>query len=339
MPSDSAPVPPTRVALQPRARRLAWLRSQGLGLVCGFATVLLLAIGSVVLTATREGASAGIHMDDLRGFFDPPRVAHLWFYLLFPVTALYAVNTTLATWDTVVRKWRAGIRAPGAYAASVVHVGFLLALAAHGVGGFLGRDGAGVLVGPGFQELPGFGEARLLSLDVDVLPGGMPREAWARLEVRGPDGALEERTVGYNVPLSDGGGAALALLSDFGQTWVARLAAGADGCALAEGQSCRLGGEPVRLVRFVAAPGGGPAALVISRAPGGFEEARVLPRGGELPLANGAALQLVAVAPEQVVLLRTRETPGHPWALASAVVMGAGIVLLWRKLLRRRPAL
>jgi hypothetical protein len=339
MPSASEPgLPPTRVALAPRPPRLAWLRSQGLGLLCGFATVVLLAVGSVVLTATREGASAGIHMDDLRGFFAPPRVEHLWLYLLFPVAGLYALNTLLATWDTVARKWRAGIRAPGAYAASVVHVGFLLALAAHGVGGFLGADGGGVLVGPGWQEVPGFGEARLLSLEVASLPDGMPREAWARLELRDGSGALSRRTVGYNVPLSAGGGASLALLAEFGQAWVARIVSGGESCALAEGQRCRLGGEPVRLVRLVAAPGGGPAALVAARGPSGREETRVLSRGGELPLAGGRLLQLDRVAPEDVVALRTRDTPGHPWALASGVVMAIGIALLWRKLLRRRPS-
>ena len=334
MPSASAPASRPR----PAPPRLAWLRSQGLGLVCGFATVALLAVGSVILTATREGASAGIHMDDLRGFFDPPRVEHLWLYLLFPVAALYAVNTVLATWDSVTRKWRAGIRAPGAYAAAVVHVGFLLALAAHGVGGFLGSDGAGVLVGPGWQELPGFGEARLLSLEVDTLPDGMPREARARLELRDGAGRVEERAVGYNAPLSEGGGASLALLADFGRTWIARLSSGGEACALAEGQSCRLGGAPVRLVRLLSAPGGGAAALIAARGPSGGEETRVLSMGGELPLAGGRLVELAAVAPETVVALRTRRTPGHPWALAAGAVMAAGVALLWRKLLPRSRA-
>jgi hypothetical protein len=339
MPSGSGPaVPPTRVALAPRPRPLAWLRSQGLGLVCGFATVVLLAVGSVVITATRDGASAAVHLDDLRGFFAPPRLEHLWFYLLFPVAGLYAVNTVLATWDTVGRKWRAGLRAPGAYAASVIHVGFLLALVAHGVGGFLGRDGDGVLVGPGWQELPGFGDVRLVSLEVQTLPDGMPREAWARLEVRDAGGGLHAETVGYNVPLSKGGGASLALLSDFGRAWVARIVSGEVSCALAEGQGCLLGGERVRLVRLVAGPGGGPAALVAARGPTGGEETRVLSRGSELPLAGGRLLQLAAVTPADVVALRTRETPGHPWALASGLVMALGIALLGRKLLRRRGA-
>jgi hypothetical protein len=316
--------------------RWRWLRSQGLGLVCGFATVLLLAVGSVVLTATRKGASASVGLDDLRGFFAPPRLAHAWLYLLIPIAALYAVNTVLATWDTVARKWRAGYRAPTVYAASIVHVGFLLALAGHAVGGFLGRDGPAVLVASGWQEVPGFGEARLLSLDVARLPDGMPREAWARLEVRGEGGAVRERTVGYNVPLSAGAGARLALLSDLGQAWVVHLASSAgDGCALAEGQDCALGGDRVELVRIVDSPRG-PAAILRSRAPGGAEQVRALVQGGELPLASGRVVQLAELVPEPVIVLRTRETPGNPWALAASVVIAIGIVLLWPKLVRGR---
>jgi hypothetical protein len=339
MPSDSAPavVPAPSPAPRPRPARLAWLRSQGLGLICGFATVLLLAIGSVVLTATREGASAPIHLDDLRGFFEPPRLEHLWLYLLFPIAGLYAVNTVLATWDTVSRKWRAGIRAPGAYAASVVHVGFLLALAAHGVGGFLAQDGGGVLVGPGWQPVPGFGEARLVSLRVEALPDGMPREAWAQLELRDAGGRTSEATVGYNAPLSAGGGASLALLSDFGRTWVARLVAGGEECALAEGQRCTLGGEPIRMLKLIAGRDGGAAAVIGARGPSGKDETRVLSGGGELPLVGGRLLQLESVGPETVVLLRTRSTPGHPWALAASIVMAVGIGLMWRKLVRRKP--
>jgi hypothetical protein len=239
------------------ASRWRWLRSQGLGLACGLATVVLLAVGSVVLAATRDGASAGIHMDDLRGFFAPPRAAHAWLYLILPVAALYALNTVLATWDTVARKWRAGARAPAAYAASVVHVGFLLALVAHAAGGLLGKDGGGVIVASRWQQLPGFGEARLLSLDVESLPGGMPRSAVARLEVRDGGGGVREEIVGYNDPLSAGAGARLALLAEFGRL--------------------RGTGEPA-------------------------------------------------------VLLRTREAPGNPWALAAALVLVGGVALMWRKL-------
>ncbi|HET8540061.1 MAG TPA: hypothetical protein VFL83_09345, partial [Anaeromyxobacter sp.] len=292
--------------------RLSWLQSQGLGLACGLSTVALLAIGSFVLAATRDGASAGIAMDDLRGFFDPPRLEHAWLYLLFPVAGLYAVNTALATWDTVVRRWRGGARAPSAYAASVVHVGFLLALAAHAAAGFRGEDRGEVLVSSGWQALPGFGEARLVGLDVDPLPGGMPRAVTARLEVRGPDGKVRPATVGYNAPLSGGAGARLALLGDFGRVRVARLASGPDACAIAEGQGCLIGGEAVRVVAIAPAPRGGAAALVRARGPSGVEETRWLGADGELALAGGRPLQLRSAGVEHGVLLRVREAPGNP---------------------------
>ena len=316
------------------AGRLAWLRSQGLGLACGLSTVALLAIGSVVITATRDGASAGIGMDDLRGFLDPPRLAHAWLYLLFLVAALYAVNTVLATWDTVTRRWRGGARAPSAYAASIVHAGFLLALFAHALAGFRGEDRGEVLVSSGWQDLPGFGEARLVSLDVDPLPGGMPRAVSARLELRDGGGRVREETVGYNAPLSAGAGARLALLGDFGRVRVARLASGAEGCAAAERQGCVVGGEAVRVEAIRSAPDGGPVALVRARGPSGLEEARWLGTDGELAFAGGRPLQLASVAVEPGVLLRVREAPGTPWALAAALVLVAGVALMWRKLAR-----
>ncbi len=314
--------------------RLAWLRSQGLGLACGLATVALLAVGSFVLAATREGASAGIAMDDLRGFFAPPRLAHLWLYLLFPVAGLYAVNTVLATWDTVARRWRAGARAPSAYAASVVHAGFLLALVAHAAAGFRAEDRGEVLVSAGWQAVPGFGEARLVSLEVDPLPGGMPRTVTARLEVRDAEGRVRPETVGYNAPLSAAGGSRLALLGDFGRVRVARLASGGEGCALAEGQGCTIAGQPVSLVALGPGPGGGAAALVRARGPSGADGPRWLGPDGELALAGGRPLQLESVAVAPGVLLRVRAAPGTPWALAAAVVLTAGLALMWRKLAR-----
>jgi hypothetical protein len=322
----------------PSGSRLGWLRSQGLGVACGLATVALLAVGSFVVAATRDGASAGIGMDDLRGFFAPPRVEHVWLYLLFPVAGLYAVNTALATWDTVTRRWRTGIRAPSAYAASLVHAGFLLGLAAHAAAGFFGEERGEVVVASGWQAVPGFGEARLVSLDVDALPDGMPRSAWATLEVRGADGRVGREKVGYNAPLSAGGGARLALLADLGRVRVARLVSGPDGCAVAARGACRVGDEEVTLLAVRPGPGGALAALVRARGSSGREEAAWLAQDGELALAGGRPLQLAGIAVEAAVLLRARSAPGNPWALAASVVLAAGVALLWRKLLpARRP--
>ncbi len=244
--------------------RFDWLRSQGLGLVCGFGTVLLLAVGSVILQATRDGASASVGLDDLTGFFAPPSWTHWWLYALGAIAGLYALNTLLATWDSVVRKWRAGVRSPGPYAASIIHVGFLVAMLGHVLGGFTSKDFEPVIVTEQWSEVPGFGEARLLTLEVDAMPNGMPKSARATLAGRGPDGEARQEVVDYNQPLSRGFGGHLALLSEFGQVNV---------------------------------PGAGP---------------------------------------RPAILLRPRTTPSNPWALVSAVLVGLGVLLMWRRLVPTR---
>jgi hypothetical protein len=320
-----------------RPDRWGWLRSQGLGLLCGYGVVLLLAVGSVVMVATRDGASAGIGLDDLTLFFLRPSPAHLWLYLLFPLAGLYALNTTLATLDNLTRRWRAGQRAPSAYAIAVIHAAFLLALVAHGVGGLLSVERGAVVVTSGWQPLPGFGEVRLTSLEVDTLPGGMPRQVRAALEVRQPGGAVEGALVGYNQPLSEELGARLALLQDQGRAPVARLSSGEERCVLAEGQRCLVGGEPVELRAFSAIPGQAtPAVLLRASGPGGAVGDRWVTPGELLPLRNGRPLSFDGVADEPAVLLRVRETPGNPWALAAAVVLAAGTALMWRRLVPRR---
>jgi hypothetical protein len=314
------------------ADRFAWLRSQGLGLACGGAVVVLLAVGSVVLTATRDGASAAVGMDDLRGFFAPPSWVHLWLYLLFPVAALYALNTVLATWDTVTTRWHAGVRAPSAYAASLVHVGFLLALVAHGVGGFWNEDRGQVLLTSGWQRVAGLGDVRLSSLSVEALPGGMPKTARAEVEVRGDDGAVRRDVIGYNDPLSAGGGARLALLADLGRTWVAHFTWAGEQCAAAEGQGCGAGAARVEVQQLLAAPGAGGVVVAAVGGP-----PRWLAAGDKVTL-GGRALELDRLGVEDAIVVRVRSAPGNPWALAASIVLCAGIALMWRRFMPRRAA-
>ena len=332
MPSAEAPIG-LGLPRATRPDRWSWLRSQGLGVCCGLATVLLLAIGSVVMAATRDGASAGIGLDDLTGFFERPAIAHLWLYALVPVAALYALNTLLATWETVTTRWRSGQRAPRAYAAAVMHLAFLVALLAHLAGGFFSREGGQHLVTEGWQPLPGFGEARLVSLEVDQLPNGMPRTARAALELRDPAGRVEPVEVGYNQPLSHRLGSRLAILADLGQAPVARLASGDETCALAQQQRCLLAGEPVDVLGFAEPRGPGSfSALVRAGQAGGGPTVRWLAPGGLLALRNGRPLQLLEVAVVPAVALRVRETPGHPLALLSALLLAGGVLMMWRRL-------
>jgi len=319
---------------------MALLRSQGLGLACGFGTVLLLAVGSFVLAATRDGASRAIAMDDLRGFFAPPSWAHLWLYLLVPVFGLYALNTALATWHSLSRKIRAGVRAPSRYAAALLHVAFLLALVAHGAGGLWGGErGEAVLAEGVWQGLPGGTEARLRSLAVDRLPNGMPREVRAAVDLRDGAGREEQVVVGYNQPISSGLGAELHLLGDMGQTPVAEISLGADRCTAVSGGACSLAGMEIALLGAVEPGRMGPRAMAQVRVErvGAAPQALWLVEGREVPLLDGRPLRLDSLAPRPAILVRSRSAPGNPWAFFSALVIVAGIALLWRRFLPRAP--
>jgi hypothetical protein len=230
------------------------LRSQGLGVLCGQATVLLLGVGSIQLVRTRDGASQGVQLDDIRAFFTEPSVSHAWFYALLGVLTLYALNTVLCTWDSVMTKWARRVREPAAWAPSVIHVSFLLALVAHLVGGLWNRELDPLLLTPAWTDVGAGRQARLVDVVEERLPNGRAKSVRASVEWKDAAGQVTTRTLGYNEPLSEGWGAELVLLDQAG---------------------------------FVGA--------------------------------------------QRAVQVRRRVTPGHPWALASALVMAVGLVLMGRR--------
>ncbi|MBI4917515.1 MAG: hypothetical protein HY825_16870 [Acidobacteria bacterium] len=236
-----------------KGRILRFLRSPELGLLCGGATVLLLAVGSFVVAGTRDGASAALRTDELAPFFTDPSPWHLWLYLLVPVLGLYGLNTLLCTWDTTVERWRKGQHSPWQHGPAIVHAALLVALLAHLVGGFGSRDGDPVVVGRDWTALGDGRRVRLGDLRPEFHPGGQLAQLTASLDVAAEGQDVPESTVevSFSHPLTSGWGSRLWLL------------AGVDD---------------------------GP-----------------------------------------VVVLRPRDAPGVPWALAAAVLLGSGLVLMGRR--------
>jgi hypothetical protein len=302
------------------------LRSQGLGVFCGLSTTLLLAIGSFVIAATRGGPSAGLRLDEVLPFFDPPSPAHLWFYLLLPVLGLYGLNTALATWHSVSIKWRNGFRQPWAYAAAFIHIGFLLALLAHLVGGIGGRE-EGLLLHGDLSALPDGREARVTSVDVEQLPGGMPKTIRAAVELRSGDCTVETRVLGYNEPLSDGLGANLVLLQRPASLPVAAvLTAGGERCTVPRGGRCRLGGYDVHLVDMQDSGAHGMLARVVTAGRDGW-----IALGTPQPFAQGFVVTLAHVERQAGAVVTWRRAPGNPWALGAALFLMVGVGLMWRR--------
>jgi hypothetical protein len=319
----------------PRAgRSWEWLFSQGLGFVCGQATVLLLAIGSVALAATRDGASAAIAMDDLRGFFTAPSAVHGWFYLLVPVLGLYALNTALATWRNVARKWRNGIRAPRFYAAAVIHVAFLTGLLAHAIGGLASVEGGRVMVGPGWGEIGAGRLARVTSLDVVRHADGSTKQIRADVEIRSPDGVIATRPVRYNGPISSGLGSDLLILLRPQAVPVLQLERGSDRCEVEVGSGCDLGGVRVELLYLhpPTQPDRGSFARVRIGAGAAGEESWLMP-ARDRRLADGSLLRVAGAGTRPGLLLQRRHAPGNPWALGASVLLAVGLALMWRRFL------
>ncbi|HEY5656595.1 MAG TPA: hypothetical protein VIY27_02290, partial [Myxococcota bacterium] len=316
----------------------AWLYSQGLGVLCGQGTVLLLAVGSVALTATRDGASQAIGMDDIRGFFAAPSPVHLWFYLLIPLLTLYALNTTLATWRNVARRWSAGIRAPRFYAPAVIHSAFLVGLLAHAVGGLAGRELGVVSVGPGWAALGDGREARVVALDVETHADGTTKQIRAAVELRAPDGAVSLERVRYNGPLSGGLGRDLLLLMRPQAVAAARLVRGADHCDLEPGDSCRLADLRAQLLYLhppISTEQGGFAQVRVRHAADGADQVLALRAGQPAALSDGSHLALAGIEPRPALLLRRRHAPGNPWALLASVLLVIGLAMMGRRFVPR----
>jgi hypothetical protein len=332
MPSDLSAAP---VETGPAsASRWDWLSSQGLGVLCGQTTVLLLAIGSVVLSSTRDGASAMIGMDDIRGFFAPASIVHLWFYLLLLVMGLYGLNTLLATWKSVMQKWRSGVRRVQAYAAAVVHLGFLLGLFAHLVGGLGSGELGQVSLGPDWTALGDGREARLVALDVPRLPDGGIKQVEASVELRDGTGAHSTATVSYNGPLSSGLGSDLLLLIRPGSVVLAKLRLGDDRCALASEAVCSLGAAEAKLLFLQPPRGSGAAAMArvrIRAQPGVPTSEFWLKEGVPTRLPDGSRMILEGIEARPAIHLRHRHAPGNPWALFSTFALATGLALMWRR--------
>jgi hypothetical protein len=316
------------------ASRTAWLSSQGLGVICGQATVLLLAIGSAVLAATRDGASASIAMDDMLAFFAPVSAVHLWFYLLVLVLTLYALNVTLATWQNVAKKWRAGIRAPRFYAPAVIHVAFLVGLLAHGVGGVGGAELDRLMLGPSWAQLGDGREARVTGLEVEPNPDGSMKQVRASVETRDAEGSASEAVVYYNGPLSRGLGSELMLLVRPHSVPTLQLVRGEDRCDVEVERACELGDVRVELLYLHPPLQAGQSAfaqLRVRSASSGDTEAFALTPGRSKQLADGSLLAIEGLESRPAILLRHRRAPGNPLALLASLLLGLGLLMMWRR--------
>jgi hypothetical protein len=317
----------------PRPRLLSRLHdalvSQKTGVVCAFTAAALLGLGSF-LADRRPDVYEGLAFDDVRFFFHPWRPAHVWFYALCAVLALWAASSLLCTWDTVVARVRGRVLRLSAWGSSLVHLSFVLALAAHLWAG-LAAESRMHMVGPVPTEIAG-SSYRALDLDQKLWPTGMPREATITLErTRGTE--TSTLTVGFNHPVLLEGGARELLLGRYGRMVDgAVLRIGGERVTLSPGESHTANGRTVTLekVHSSARLRTPVAALRITGAPGGRTILRLDP-------SSTADPAFLDVAYSTVVTLQERHNPSIPLVLVVAGLLSIGVVLAgWERLRRER---
>ncbi|MEK6635556.1 MAG: hypothetical protein AABY38_04305 [Planctomycetota bacterium] len=191
-------------------------KSQKMGIIIGFTVTGLLIIGSLIMNF-QPNQYTGLSGEDISFFFNHKKPIHLWFYLLFLACILYGINAFLCTLDSIIRKVKRGIKKIPLYGASIVHIGFVITLIAHLIGGLYSTTEPPVSVADAWTDLGGV-EMKVTDLKTSSYPNGMPKKIVAFVTVR-KDGVELSDTLGYNNPVLLKHGILEILMRDYG--WIA----------------------------------------------------------------------------------------------------------------------
>lgn len=343
MPSPTLPPSP------PLARR-AWraLTSQRTGLMAGFASAALLAVGSLLMDRA-PGPYAGLEGDDLRWFFQEPRLAFWWFYALAAALGLWGLSATACTLDGLVVRVRARVLRPSAYGAPLLHAAFVLALVGHLWGG-LAASSQPVTLGPQPTSL-GDSTYETTQVEQSTYPNGMPRRVDVTLlrrpaipeaQLRHPSADSGEASpppervhLGYNEPYVRDGGAFELLLGRAGRVPFAVLAVGNREVLMRRGETVRDAGWSLTLHNVVAgrSPGAPPYASVTAVAPSGARTQTMLAMGAT---DSGGEPSFRRLEERPVIAATLRRNPAVPLVVLAALVAALGVLMViaerrWRR--------
>ncbi len=190
-----------------------FLKSQKTGIIVGFAVTGLLIIGSLIMNYCPESYE-GLSGEDITFFFNEPKLIHTWFYLMFVAFAMYGICIFICTLDSILRKVRARSKKVALYGASIVHIGFLVTLVAHLVGGIWSESGRPITIADQWVK-SGEYEMKVTGLDTTTYANGMPRKITAQMKIR-KDGKEYDDTLGYNNPVLVDSGTKQFLLRNYG---------------------------------------------------------------------------------------------------------------------------
>jgi len=190
-----------------------FLKSQKTGIIIGFTVTGLLIIGSLIMNFFPESYE-GLSGEDITFFYNNPAPIHTWFYIMFVAFAMYGICIFFCTLDSILRKVKARTSKIPLYGASIVHVGFLITLVAHLIGGIWSETGMPIRIADEWVQ-SGEYELKVTGLETTTYPSGMPRKIKAQMKIR-KDGEEYDDTLGYNNPVLVDSGTKQFLLQNYG---------------------------------------------------------------------------------------------------------------------------
>jgi hypothetical protein len=120
-----------------------------------------------------------------------------------------------------------------------------------------------------------------------------------------------------------------------------RLARGEDRCDVEVEGGCELGDVRAELL-YLHPPlqaGQSPfAQLRVQKVGGGDTEVFPLTPGRSKQLADGSLLAIEGLESRPAILLRHRRAPGNPLALLASILLGLGLLMMWRRFSPRAGA-
>ncbi|HQU31424.1 MAG: hypothetical protein HRU72_11445 [Planctomycetia bacterium] len=303
----------------------AIFKSQKLGILIGFSVTGLLIIGSLIMNFNPR-QYAGLSGEDISFFFIHKHPIHLWFYLLFLACVLYGINTFLCTLDSIIRKTRSGVKKVTLYGASVVHIGFVITLIAHLVGGLYSTTEPPITVAEEWTDLGGV-KMKVTNLTTSSYPNGMPKKITASVAIR-KDGIEFSDTLGYNNPVLLQHGISEILMQDYG--WLASgmvLKVDDRSCNLKVNETFNVNGRQVRVADLYMPPQYRyPVVKLVSAAE---DKPIFLPIG----MKNGQELYGAKIVFEDVnsvpgVSVSVKNNPSIPLTFVTIFFFSAGMLLV-----------
>lgn len=306
----------------------AIFKSQKLGIITGFTVTGLLIIGSFIMHF-QPRQYAGLSGEDISFFFHHKKPIHGWFYLLFLACIVYGINTFLCTLDSIIKKAKRGVKKLPLYGASLVHIGFIITLVAHLIGGLYSSTEPPVSVSDEWTDVGG-AEMKVTDLKTSTHPNGMPKKIEAYVRVR-KDGVEFADTLGYNNPVLLRHGIHAILMRDYG--WIASsvvLRIDDRTCTLKMYEPFTVNGGQVRIIGLYTPPQFPYPVIKLAfiTEKQGQQEAFLAIGEKNVKKINGANLVFLDIKSAPGVLVNVKSNPSIPLTFITILFFSTGMLLV-----------